>query len=216
MDTKNGALDVCNNKTTRTDVVLNPQHDVGSTSTMQKYYVPSSNSSNATLGSYLARRLLQIGVTDPSLGSLTSAAATSSTPADGYARSRGVGACVVTFTVGGLSVLNAIAGAYGEDLPVICIVGGPNSSDYGADNRILHHTIGSPDFSQELRCFQNVTCYQTARFQNLEISNYRQLLLFPKPVDFLLFSDAVLFHNVVVSLHQPCLGPRKSVHRRYL
>ncbi|KAB2632713.1 pyruvate decarboxylase 2 [Pyrus ussuriensis x Pyrus communis] len=32
--------------------------------------------------------------------------------ADGYARSRGVGACVVTFTVGGLSVLNAIAGAY--------------------------------------------------------------------------------------------------------
>ncbi|CAL8165703.1 unnamed protein product [Prunus armeniaca] len=167
MDTKNGALDVCNNKTTRTDVVLNPQHDVGSTSTMQKYYVPSSNSSNATLGSYLARRLLQIGVTDPSLGSLTSAAATSSTPADGYARSRGVGACVVTFTVGGLSVLNAIAGAYGEDLPVICIVGGPNSSDYGADNRILHHTIGSPDFSQELRCFQNVTCYQ-AVINNLE------------------------------------------------
>ncbi|CAL9002841.1 unnamed protein product [Prunus brigantina] len=156
MDTKNGAIDVCNNKTTRTDVVLNPQHDVGSTSTMQKYSVPSSNSSNATLGSYLARRLLQIGVTD-----------VFSVPADGYARSRGVGACVVTFTVGGLSVLNAIAGGYGEDLPVICIVGGPNSNDYGADNRILHHTIGSPDFSQELRCFQNVTCYQ-AVINNLE------------------------------------------------
>ncbi|KAJ4731509.1 Pyruvate decarboxylase [Rhynchospora pubera] len=37
--------------------------------------------------------------------------------ADGYARARGVGACVVTFTVGGLSVLNAIAGAYSENLP---------------------------------------------------------------------------------------------------
>ncbi|KAF9589920.1 hypothetical protein IFM89_029536 [Coptis chinensis] len=36
-----------------------------------------------------------------------------------------VGACVVTFTVGGLSVLNAIAGSYSENLPVICIVGGP-------------------------------------------------------------------------------------------
>jgi TPP-dependent 2-oxoacid decarboxylase len=70
-----------------------------------------------------------------------------------------VGACAVTFTVGGLSVLNAIAGAYSENLPVICIAGGPNSNDYGT-NRILHHTIGVPDFSQELRCFQTVTCYQ--------------------------------------------------------
>lgn len=79
--------------------------------------------------------------------------------ADGYARAKGVGACVVTFTVGGLSVLNAIAGACSENLPVICIVGGPNSNDYGT-NRILHHTIGLPDFSQELRCFQTVTCFQ--------------------------------------------------------
>lgn len=31
--------------------------------------------------------------------------------ADGYARAKGVGCCVVTFTVGGLSAINAIAGA---------------------------------------------------------------------------------------------------------
>ncbi|KAK4355974.1 hypothetical protein RND71_024945 [Anisodus tanguticus] len=86
--------------------------------------------------------------------------------ADGYARARGVGACVVTFTVGGLSVLNAIAGAYSENLPVICIVGGPNTNDYGT-NRILHQTIGLTDFSQELRCFQIVTCYQSV-VNNLE------------------------------------------------
>lgn len=85
--------------------------------------------------------------------------------ADGYARCRGVGACVVTFSVGGLSVINAIAGAYSENLPLICIVGGPNTNDFGT-NRILHHTIGSPDFSQELRCFQTVTCYQV-NFSNL-------------------------------------------------
>lgn len=85
--------------------------------------------------------------------------------ADGYARSRGVGACVVTFTVGGLSIINAIAGAYSENLPVICIVGGPNSNDFGT-NRILHHTIGLPDFSQELRCFQTVTCYQVRTILN--------------------------------------------------
>ncbi|CAO2199128.1 unnamed protein product [Urochloa humidicola] len=48
----------------------------------------------------------------------------------------------------------------------VCIVGGPNSNDYGS-NRILHHTIGLPDFTQELRCFQTVTCYQ-AVVNNLE------------------------------------------------
>ncbi|XP_050371762.1 pyruvate decarboxylase 1 [Argentina anserina] len=132
-----------------------------------------------TLGRHLARRLVEIGVHDvfsvPGDFNLTLLDHLVDEPelnligccnelnagyaADGYARARGVGACVVTFTVGGLSVLNAIAGACSENLPVICIVGGPNSNDYGT-NRILHHTIGLPDFSQELRCFQTVTCHQ--------------------------------------------------------
>ncbi|XLR06228.1 hypothetical protein S83_034166, partial [Arachis hypogaea] len=34
-------------------------------------------------------------------------------------------------------------------------------------NRILHHTIGLPDFTQGLCCFQTVTCYQ-AVVNNLE------------------------------------------------
>lgn len=34
--------------------------------------------------------------------------------ADGYARATGLGCLVVTFGVGGLSALNAVAGAYGE------------------------------------------------------------------------------------------------------
>ncbi|RLN39596.1 Thiamine pyrophosphate enzyme, N-terminal TPP-binding domain-containing protein [Panicum miliaceum] len=133
----------------------------------------------ASLGRHLARRLVQVGVSDvfavPGDFNLTLLDHLIAEPglrlvgccnelnagyaADGYARARGVGACAVTFTVGGLSVLNAIAGAYSENLPVICIAGGPNSNDYGT-NRILHHTIGLPDFSQELRCFQTVTCHQ--------------------------------------------------------
>ncbi|VAH25991.1 unnamed protein product [Triticum turgidum subsp. durum] len=136
-------------------------------------------SPSATLGRHLARRLVQIGVSDvfavPGDFNLTLLDHLIAEPglrlvgccnelnagyaADGYARAKGVGACAVTFTVGGLSVLNAIAGAYSENLPLICIVGGPNSNDYGT-NRILHHTIGLPDFSQELRCFTPVTCYQ--------------------------------------------------------
>ncbi|XP_028067331.1 pyruvate decarboxylase 1-like [Camellia sinensis] len=148
--------------------------------------LPLCNAADSTLGRHLARRLVQIGVSDvfsvPGDFNLTLLDHLLAEPglnligccnelnagyaADGFARSRGVGACVVTFTVGGLSVINAIAGAYSENLPVICIVGGPNSNDYGT-NRILHHTIGLPDFSQELRCFQTVTCYQ-AVVNNLE------------------------------------------------
>ncbi|CAN6482732.1 unnamed protein product [Victoria cruziana] len=144
------------------------------------FQLPLGQKVAGTLGRHLARRLVQVGVRDvfsvPGDFNLTLLDHLIAEPelnlvgccnelnagyaADGYARAKGVGACVVTFTVGGLSVINAIAGAYSENLPLICIVGGPNSNDYGT-NRILHHTIGLPDFSQELRCFQTVTCLQT-------------------------------------------------------
>eukprot|EP00854_Cymbomonas_tetramitiformis_P006745 gene6745-8068_t len=78
--------------------------------------------------------------------------------ADGYARIKKVGCVVVTFTVGGLSVINAIAGAYSDNLPVICISGGPNTNDF-ASNRVLHHTIGLTDFAQQSRCFREVTSW---------------------------------------------------------
>ncbi len=76
--------------------------------------------------------------------------------ADGYARARGMSAVVVTFTVGGLSLINAVAGAYSEDLPIIVISGGPNTSDRG-QHHIIHHTIGTYDFNQQYRIFREVT-----------------------------------------------------------
>ncbi|KAM6576418.1 hypothetical protein CsatB_028255 [Cannabis sativa] len=144
------------------------------------FNIRSKHQNYNSLGGHLAQRLVQIGVSDvfsvpgdfnlvlldhlvaePQLNLIGCCnELNAGYAADGYARSRGVGACVVTFTVGGLSVMNAIAGAYSEDLPVICIVGGPNSNDYGANNRILHHSIGLADFSQELKCFQQITCQQ--------------------------------------------------------
>ncbi|XP_047316428.1 pyruvate decarboxylase 2 [Impatiens glandulifera] len=184
MDTMIGSMDACR---------VSPCNDLGSipnngnVSTIHNS-TPTTlfNQAEATLGRHLARRLVQIGVNDvfsvPGDFNLTLLDHLIAEPglnlvgccnelnagyaADGYARSRGVGACVVTFTVGGLSVINAIAGAYSENLPVICIVGGPNSNDYGT-NRVLHHTIGIADFTQELRCFQTVTCNQ-AVVNNLE------------------------------------------------
>ncbi|KAL6987852.1 Pyruvate decarboxylase 3 [Sarracenia purpurea var. burkii] len=183
MDLTIGAIDAC--RKTCTDVGSLPHNGFVST-IHDSTPLTVINPSDSTLGRHLARRLVQIGATDvfsvPGDFNLTLLDHLVAEPGlnligccnelnagyatDGYARSRGVGACVVTFTVGGLSVLNAIAGAYSENLPVICIVGGPNSNDYGT-NRILHHTIGLPDFSQELRCFQTVTCFQ-ALLNNLE------------------------------------------------
>lgn len=139
-----------------------------------------------TLGRYIARRLVEIGVSDvfavpgdfnlilldhliaePELNIIGCCnELNAGYAADGYARAHGVAACTVTFTVGGLSVINAIAGAYSENLPVICIVGGPNSNDFGT-NRILHHTTGDSDFGQEYRCFQQITCAQFV-IQNLD------------------------------------------------
>ncbi|KAG0568404.1 hypothetical protein KC19_6G017200, partial [Ceratodon purpureus] len=135
--------------------------------------------STACLGRHLARRLVELGCNDiftvpgdfnlilldhllnePGINNIGCCnEINAGYAADGYARWKGIGCVVVTFTVGGLSVINTIAGAYSENLPVICIVGGPNSNDYGT-NRILHHTIGIPDFSQEFQCFQAVTCFQ--------------------------------------------------------
>mmetsp|Transcript_25540 Transcript_25540/g.80911 ORF Transcript_25540/g.80911 Transcript_25540/m.80911 type:complete len:549 (-) Transcript_25540:39-1685(-) len=80
--------------------------------------------------------------------------------ADGYARAKGIATVMVTFTVGGLSVINAVAGAYSDNLPVICISGGPNTNDFST-NRVLHHTLGTVgDFSHQTRMFKEVTCHQ--------------------------------------------------------
>eukprot|EP00879_Flechtneria_rotunda_P006497 GHRR01006828.1.p1 GENE.GHRR01006828.1~~GHRR01006828.1.p1 ORF type:complete len:199 (+),score=62.67 GHRR01006828.1:184-780(+) len=77
--------------------------------------------------------------------------------ADGFCRRQGVGAAVVTYGVGGLSLINAVAGCYSEDLPVILISGGPNSNDFAA-NHTIHHTIGLPDLGEQYRAFKEFTC----------------------------------------------------------
>lgn len=76
--------------------------------------------------------------------------------ADGYARARGAAAQVVTFSVGGLSALNAIAGAYAEDLPVVIISGGPNTNSL-VENQVLHHTCGEVRYGYQRDIFSHVT-----------------------------------------------------------
>lgn len=76
--------------------------------------------------------------------------------ADGYSRANGIAALVVTFSVGGLSALNAVAGAYSEDLPIVVISGGPNTNSE-PENQLLHHTLGEIRYSYQRDIYSEVT-----------------------------------------------------------
>lgn len=65
---------------------------------------------------------------------------------EGYASTCGAAAAVVTFSGGGLSAINAIGGAYAENLPVILVSGAPNTNDCATDH-LVHHTLATHDFS---------------------------------------------------------------------
>lgn len=134
-----------------------------------------SDIKQVTVGSYLGIRLVQAGLRDfftvPGDFTLVLLDQLLATPglrmisccnelnagyaADGYARTSGFSAAVVTYTVGGLSLINAVAGAYGDDLSLLAISGGPNSNDANDHHRI-HHTIGELDLYQAERCYAPV------------------------------------------------------------
>ena len=59
---------------------------------------------------------------------------------------KGLAAVVTTFGVGELSAINAIAGAFSEQVPVVHIVGVPSTQSQ-RDGMLLHHTLGNGDFN---------------------------------------------------------------------
>lgn len=75
--------------------------------------------------------------------------------ADAYARVTGLGLACVTYCVGGLNMLNAVACAYAEKSPVIVISGGPSPKDRRAD-ALIHHKVRT--FDTQRRIFEEVTC----------------------------------------------------------
>ncbi|MGQ0810181.1 MAG: alpha-keto acid decarboxylase family protein [Nitrospiraceae bacterium] len=74
--------------------------------------------------------------------------------ADAYARINGVGAACVTYCVGGLNTVNAIACAYAERSPVVLLTGSPGLSER-ARNPYLHHMVR--DFSTQKEVFEKMT-----------------------------------------------------------
>lgn len=75
--------------------------------------------------------------------------------ADGYARCRGMGALAVTYGVGALNTVNAIAGAYAESSPVVLISGAPGVREQRNDP-LLHHRFGPFTFQREI--FERISC----------------------------------------------------------
>lgn len=74
--------------------------------------------------------------------------------ADSYARIAGLGAVCVTYCVGGLSVVNSVAGAYAEKSPLLVITGAPGLQER-RHNALLHHKVR--DFSTQSDVFDKIT-----------------------------------------------------------
>lgn len=77
--------------------------------------------------------------------------------ADAYARIHGLGMAIVTYSVGGLNMVNSIACAYAEKSPVIVISGGPTLEDRSKDP-LLHHKVRG--FDTQLNIYKEITCAQ--------------------------------------------------------
>jgi indolepyruvate decarboxylase len=127
-----------------------------------------------TVGRYLVRRLEEVGVrhvfgvpgdyvlafmdclvASPKLKLVTTCnELNAGYAADAYARLNRAGALCVTYAVGGLSALNAVAGAYAERVPLVVISGAPYRA---AKERhlLLHHTFG--DYDAQRKIYAHVT-----------------------------------------------------------
>lgn len=138
----------------------------------------SDEPARPSIGSYLIQRLWEHGVRDifgipgdfvlQFYGMLeaspirvigTTSEACAGYAADGYARINGIGAVCVTYCVGGLSLCNAVAGAYAEKSPVIVISGSPAMSARRSDP-LLHHRV--KDFNTQREVFEKITVASAA------------------------------------------------------
>ncbi|MBE7703003.1 MAG: alpha-keto acid decarboxylase family protein [Cyanobacteria bacterium SIG28] len=91
--------------------------------------------------------------------------------ADGYAREKGYGAIVTTYGVGELSAINAIAGSYAENIPVINIVGLPSTKNLN-DKILLHHNFNIINTKAYIKAYEQVvetTALLTKENAKLEI-----------------------------------------------
>ncbi len=194
--------------------------------------VAALDSPRHSIGTYLIERLLALGVNDifgiPGDFILGFYGLLDASPirvigtcnelnagyaADAYARMNGVGAVCVTYNVGGLSLVNAVAGAYAEKSPLIVISGAPGMAER-LGNPLLHHRVGA--FSTQRDVFEKVTVAAVVlddpltafreidRCLDLAITHKRPVYI-EIPRDRL---DARGTHPHIRSVHHPVSDPR--------
>ena len=74
--------------------------------------------------------------------------------ADAYSRLHGLGVLCITYCVGGLNTVNAVAGAYAEKAPLIVISGAPGMSERHS-KYLLHHSVR--DLNSQYTIFKELT-----------------------------------------------------------
>lgn len=79
--------------------------------------------------------------------------------ADGYARLKGLAAAAVTYGPGSFSIVNAVAGAYAESVPMLVISGAPETSIFKAEPKPAIHHVLPNDFEASREIFEKFTVY---------------------------------------------------------
>lgn len=115
--------------------------------------------------------------------------------ADGYARMRGYGAVVTTYGVGELSAINALAGSFAENVPVVSIVGVPSTKTI-ANKELTHHNFQDVNFYTFAETYKSVTAataFLTRDNAKLEIDRVLKILVKEKkPIYIAIPSDIAI------------------------
>ena len=177
---------------------------------------------NCTVGDYLVLRLGQIGikhifgvagdynmefldfiVNQPGIELVTTCNELNAAyAADGYGRINGIAALVTTFGVGELSAINGIAGAYDEHVPVVAITGSP-ATKIQSSGALVHHTLGTGDFSMFAQMYEKVTAaqaYLTPENATAEIDRVLGICLLKKLPVYISLPMDVATHEVAAPL----------------
>lgn len=131
--------------------------------------------------------------------------------ADAYARINGIGGACVTYCVGGLNVVNAVACAYAERSPVVLLSGSPGLSER-VRNPLLHHMVR--DFTTQKEVFEKVTVAAVVLDDPLtaerEIDRALAALLHYKRPIYLEIPRDLVHAPIHIATSRPSFAPDKS------
>ncbi|WNM56450.1 alpha-keto acid decarboxylase family protein [Candidatus Nitrospira allomarina] len=132
--------------------------------------------------------------------------------ADAYARIHGIGGACVTYCVGGLNMVNAVACAYAERSPVVLISGSPGLNER-VNNPFLHHMVR--DFSTQRDVFEKITVASVVlddpHTAEREIDRaLKALMQFKRPIYLEIPRDLVMTPVQVASIKPPTVTACQS------